>query len=341
MADNNSMIFPTLGDMLQGVNTPVEKKVIESVSFATPLVEKMAQKVIQGTSFYQKVRTSIPVIGAVPYNSGTPVSRGAYEMQKAECFNYAGMVHVHKHLVEAEPEAYSQLMHDEMLGATKGVFMNLERSIIYGKAVSPFGISGLCDLMGDYLTMSATGDHSKRVHGGASIWVLCTGMEMMRLVWGRGKAISFGPQMTTLMPFPTANGEPGMMPAYAKEVNFRVGFDMANTNSAVHMVNESAEHGVTDKMLQQMIRELPSGYTPTCVVMGRRSLGRLQDWRGDKLTYTNIMNATHAALPKTNIDGLPILCSDALLEDETEANIKALAKVSEFTMKKNMSNLKR
>ena len=76
MADNNSMIFPTLGDMLQGVNTPVEKKVIESVSFATPLVEKMAQKVIQGTSFYQKVRTSIPVIGAVPYNSGTPVSRG-------------------------------------------------------------------------------------------------------------------------------------------------------------------------------------------------------------------------------------------------------------------------
>ena len=341
MADTTTMIYPTLGDMLQGVRTPVEKKVIEAVSYATPVIEKMPQKVISGTSFYQKVRTGVPMIGAVPYNAGMPVARGAYEMHKTECFSYAGMVHVDKKLVNAEPEAYSSFMHDEMIGATKGVLMNLERTVFYGKAVSPYGMFGLCDLMGDYLTMSATGDNSKRVHGGASIWVLCTGMEMMRLVWGRGKAISFGPQMTTLMPFPTANGEPGMMPAYAKEVNFRVGFDMANTNSAVRMVNESADHGVTDKMLQQMIRELPSGYTPTCVVMGRRSLGRLQDWRGEKLTYTNIMNATHAALPKTNIDGLPILCSDALLEDETLENIKQLAKISEFTMKKNLSNLKR
>lgn len=339
--NNNTMIFPTLGDMLQGVNTPVEKKVVEAVSFATPLVEKMAQKVIQGTSFFQKVRNSIPMIGAVPYNSGTPVVRGAYEMKKAECFNHAGLVWVHKHLVEAEPEAYATLMHDEMLGATRGVFANLERSIIYGKAVSPYGMFGLCDLMGDYLTMSATGDNTKRVHGGASIWVLCTGMEMMRLVWGRGKALSFGPQKEMLIPHPTADGEPGMMPVYAKELNFRVGFDMANENSAVRMVNESKDHGVTDKMLQQMIRELPSGYTPTCVVMGRSSLGRLQDWRGEKLTYTNIMTATHAALPKTNIDGLPILCTDALLEDETVANIKELAKVSELTMKKNMANLKR
>lgn len=335
------MIYPTLGDMLQGVRTPVEKKVIEAVSFATPLVEKMPQKVIQGTSFYQKVRTSIPVVGAVPYNSATPVHRGAYEMKKAECFNYAGMMHVNKHLVDAEPEAYATLMHDEMLGTTKGVMMNLERSIIYGKAVSPYGMFGLCDLMGDYLTISASGDNSKRVHGGASIWVLCLGVDMMRLVWGNGKSLSFGPQKEVLLPGKTADGENGYLNVIAKELNFRVGFDMANECAAVRIVNECGDYGVTDKMLQQAIRELPSGYTPSAVVMGRHSLGRLQDWRGEKLTYTNIAMATHAQLPKTNIDGLPILCSDALLVDETEANIKALAKVSEFTMKKNLANLKR
>lgn len=341
MATTNTMVFPTLGDMLQGVNTPIEKKVVEAVSYATPVIEKMPQKIIQGTSFYQKERTGVPMIRAVPYNSGMPVVRGAYDMKKAECFNYAGLVWVDKHLVEAEPEAYASFMHDEMVGATKGVLMNLERTIFYGKDVSPYGMRGLCDLMGDYLTMSATGDNTKRVHGGASIWILCMGMDMMRLVWGRGKALSFGPQKEMLIPHPAADGDSGMMPVYAKELNFRVGFDMANENSAVRLVNESAEHGVTDKVLQQMIRELPSGYTPTAVVMGRSSLGRLQDWRGEKYTYTNLATAPYAQLPKTNIDGLPILCSDGLLEDETVANIKQLAKVSELTMKKNMANLKR
>ena len=341
MATTNTMVFPTLGDMLQGVNTPIEKKVVEAVSYATPVIEKMPQKIIQGTSFYQKVRTGVPMIGAVPYNSGMPVARGAYEMHKTECFSYAGMVHVDKKLVNAEPEAYASFMHDEMVGATKGVLMNLERTIFYGKAVSPYGMFGLCDLMGDYLTISATGDNTKRVHGGASIWILCMGVDMMRLVWGNGKSISFGAQKEVTMPYPTADGQPGYMTTYAKELDFRVGFDMPNNCSAIRVVNENGDHGATDKMIQQALRELPSGYTPTAVVMCRSSLGRLQDWRGEKYTYTNLATAPYAHLPKTNIDGLPILCSDGLLEDETEANIKQLAKISEYTMKKNMANLKR
>lgn len=341
MADVNTTIFPTLSDMLRGTNTPIERKVVEAVSYATPVVERMPQKVIAGTAFYQKVRTSIPVVGAVPYNSGTPLHRGAYEMQKSECFNYSGMMMVDEDMVNAEPAAYAGLMHDEMLGVNKGVLMNLERSIFYGKSVSPFGMFGLCDLMGDYLTISATGDHSKRVHGGASIWILCTGPDMMRLVWGNGKSVSFGEQKKVVIPAKTADGADGYMSVIAKKLNFHVGFDMANNCAAVRVVNESGEHGATDKLIQQALRELPSGYSPSMVVMGRSTLGRLQDWRGEKYTYTNLAMAPYAQLPKTNIDGLPILCSDALLEDETAANIKALAKVSEFAMKKNTNNLVR
>lgn len=331
--------YPTLMKVLQGTNTTIVPEVIESVIFDHPLFAKLPQRVIKGTKYQQKARTSFPLIGAVPYNTGVRTTSGNYEMRSAECFPYQGLAIVDKKLVNAEPENAGRYMQDELEGKMSGILATLEISSIYGKAVSPYGMHGLVDTIGDYMTLTATDDYNERVHGGASVWAINLKERMLHVVWGNSRVIRFGGQKEQLVPTNDANGEPGFMPAYTRDIDFHVGFAQMDEFATARIVNESGDKPLTDKMLARLVNLFPSGHTPDVIVMNRATRQRLQEQRAESFRYIKKGSGStpYADLP-TDYEGIPIICTDALLNDETEENMAALRKMTELRVEHDKEN---
>ena len=76
--------------------------------------------------------------------------------------------------------------------------------------------------------------------------------------------------------------------------------------------------------------------------MSRATRARLQQSRAESFVYPKgtAGKTPYAELP-TEFEGIPIIVTDALLADETEANIAKLATLSSISAIKNTSNLKR
>ena len=332
--------YPTLMQVLQGTNQPIVSKVVDAVAFEAPFFSKLPARTISGISYKQKVRTSVPLIGAVPYNTGVPLISQNYEMVSAECYLYRSKFIIDKALLETDQKAAAALEADTMRGGMRGIMATLEFSAFYGKRFSPYGMHGLVDTIGDYMTFSATGDHSERVHAGASVWAVCLKEEMLHVVWGNSKAISFGQRREIDVPRNTLDGKEGLLPAVTRDVMFHVGMSQPDAYATARIVNEDAEHPLTDKLLADLVNTFPSGYTPDVIVMNRETRRRLQEQRAAVFTYQKKSSGStpYAQIPM-DFEGIPIITTDALLANETPENIEQLAKQTELRAKKNMMNL--
>lgn len=342
MPTNTLHPAPSLLDILQATPQIVERKTLESVIFDAPLLEKLPAKVIPGTSYIQKVRTEVPLFGPAPYNTGVQPFKGSYETRSGQCFPYAGLFAVDKKLVAAEPQNAANYMADEMRGGTRGLIISLEMSTIYGKAFHKEGAFGLVDTIGDYMTISATGKNDTRTHGGASVWAICGNADMLHTVWGTSKVLNFGAQREETIEQLTWSGTKGLMSAYVRDFICHFGFSQLDEFATARLVNESDANPLTDKLLAQLVNNFPAGHTPTLLVMSRATRARLQASRALSFVYPKPTagNTPYAALP-TEFEGIPIIVTDALLADETEENIAALAAQSSLAAVRNTSNLKR
>lgn len=336
----------TLAQILQGTTTPLEKKVVESVLYSAPLFNRLPAKVITGTSYKTKISDSLPLIGPVPYNTGAKSMNSSYRIANAEAYPYQGYVAVDKKLVHGHPELYNSYMAEEMRRGVKGVLAALEFACIYGKQLKEFGMHGLVDLIGDYMTQSADPAHNTnatREESGASVWLLHLEQgEGPTVIWGNKKTIAFGPRQEQMVPQPAADGTHGMMPAYTRDLDFHVGFSQMADDTTARLVNESASHPLTDAMLAQLVSEFPAGREPNLIVMNRHTRSRLRQSRTSQLTFLKKQgsNTNLADLPADH-DGIPIVVTDMLLENETPEAIAEVAAMTELRMKKNTNNLKR
>lgn len=333
---------PTLADVLQTTPMNVERKTLEGVAFEAPLLEKLPAKIIPGINYIQKVRTSVPLFGPVPYNTGTVPVKASYETRGGQCFHYSGRFQIDQALTLADPDNAAAYMADEMLAGTRGLLISLELSVIYGKAYHQQGAFGLVDTIGDYMTISATGNNSERQHGGASVWAICANADMLHTVWGTSKVVSFGEQRKETVSRLTATGQQGDMDAITRSFHCHFGFAQLDEFATARIVNESDRAKLTDKLLAQLVNNFPAGHTPSMLVMSRASRARLQQSRAEAFVYpkNSAGKTPYAELP-TEFEGIPIIVTDALLADETEENIAALATMSSITAIKNTSNLKR
>lgn len=336
-------MYPTLMDALQGSSARMEAKILDGVKYAAPLFNKIATKVIDGTTYRHRVRTGLPLIGARPVNAGVGNLAADFETQNAECFHYEGHVVVDKAIADVTPADGIDLMTENKRAAMKGAEIVLERSLIYGKSVSPFGMDGLVDSIADYHTISATGSEASRVHGGASVWALNINPDMMRVIFGGSKAMNFTPVEARNVPALMADGKTwGEMRALVSTLMFWVGFDQVDEDASFRLVNESDTNPLTDSMLARLVELFPSGSAPNLLVMHRSTGSRLRASRTSSLKYVKKTsgNTTVADSP-TDFDGIPIIYTDSLLPDETLENIAKLKGQTKLTMEKNTNLLKR
>lgn len=336
MPENN---YPTLLKLLQGKAPTLEQRVVESVIFDTPFLEKLPARVISGTSYKQLVRTSLPLIQSTPYNTGVPLADVNYVTKNAECYPYKGRVAIDKMLVDGEPELAKKYTADLMNAHIRGAFASLEMGLFYGKGKDSRGTLGLVDTIGDYMTISATGSNSARTHGGASVWAVCLKEDMIHVVWGNSSTVQFGARTLQDVSQPTADGKPGYMTAYCWNFGFHAGLSQMDEFATSRIVNESDENPLTDSLLADLVNNFPAGHNPDIIVMSRGSRARLQKSRSQSLTYVKKNGSSVYADTPTDYEGIPIICSDALMADETEENIAALRGLTELRPQYNTANL--
>lgn len=351
MADTDLNI--SLLDVMQRRGeSPLDRKVVEDVAYVAPLFSRIPVSVINGTSYRQIHRNGLPLVGARPLNAGVKTRKASYYTKIHECYFYDGLVALDKGVAMADPAGMSEMMAEEMEAHLKGAFINLERSLFYGKAVSRYGIAGLAEAMGDYMTISA--DPSSVVEdengvkgftkGGASVWALNLRPDSIDVVYGNNSTISFGPQREQLVARKTADGADGQMAALTRSCQFWIGLRLRSPYAAARLVCESASHPLKDELLADLVNCFPANQGPTVLVMNRYTRARLQKSRAAGMSYQKKASGQtpYAELP-TEYEGIPVIVSDMLLQDETDANVAALAAMDELTPEflMNTSNIKR
>lgn len=343
--DDSIKTFPTLLEATKGTCATRERQIIEGVLPQIPVFNRLPQRVINGTSYTAKERTSIPLIKPRPLNAGVELFKSDYVLKNAQCFLYNGMFGVDKALAKAHPEQFGEFMRDEATAGVRGLMYQLERSLFYGKAVSAYGLNGLPDTIGDYMTFSLDSQHNtdnQRQYGGASIWLLSLSPDMLRVIWGGKKVLAFDQMKEETIPVTTAEGKNGYMRAYTKDITSWVGFSQQHEGAVAHAVNESGDHPLTDAVLSQAVNMFPSGITPNLIVMNRHTRARLQANRASSYKYVKGTSGKtpYADIP-TEYEGIPIVTTDVLIDDESTQNIEALAKQTKIEAEKNQNCLKR
>lgn len=333
---------PTLMKLLQGKTPTMEQRVVEQVIYDATFLSRLPARVIKGTSYRYMVRDSLPLISATPYNTGVSLASVDYHTNSAECYPYRGRVAIDRLLVSGEPEMAKRYTADLMSAHMRGALASLEMGIFYGKDRDSVGTPGLNDTIGDYMTISATGNHNERTYGGATVWGVCLRDDMLHVVYGNSRTIAFGGRKEQDVPAKTADGKDGMMPAYVWDFDFHAGFCQMDAFATGRIVNESAENPLTDNMLARLVNSFPTGHTPDVLVMTRATRQRLQEQRSQRFTYQKKSSGstTYADLP-TDFEGIPIIVTDGLLVDETPENIAALRAQKELRPQYNTDNFKK
>ena len=333
------MAVITLADQMQRRGAPVlDRKIVDETQHAAPLFSRLPSRVISGTVYRYLKRDTLPKIGPRPINAGVEAHKASYKSANAECYYYDGVIMMDKAIADADPAGRNEMMADEARATIKGTMFGLEQSLFYPQE---FGAPCLRQTIGDYMSMSANPDikdETAWTAGGASVWLLHIAEGALENVFGNSKAISFGPVEKQNVQRPTGkvdsngNATYGMMEALIQHCTFWRGFVQKNVFAVGAILNESADHPLTDEMLAKAVDMFPASMRPNVIVMNPATRSRLRASRSKALSYRKGQSGQTAyAETPTEWDGIDLLVTDGILSDETPEKIAAFMGKSDFS----------
>ena len=315
----------TLADLMQRRGAPaLDRKIVDETQHAAPLFKRLPSRVISGTVYRYQKRDTMPKIGPRPINAGVEAHKASYKSANAECYYYDGVIMLDKALADADPEGKNNLMADEARATIKGTMFGLEQSLFYPQE---FGAPCLRQTIGDYMALSADPnikDETAWTSGGASVWLLHIADGALENVFGNSNTIAFGPVEKQDVQRPTgkADGSMGMMTALVQHCSFWRGFVQKNVFAVGAILNESADHPLTDEMLAKAVDMFPAAMRPNLIVMNPGSRSRLRASRSKAMTYRKGQSGQTAYVETpTEWDGIEIMVTDGILNDETPEKI--------------------
>ncbi len=329
----------TLVDLMQRRGDPaLDRKIVDETQHAAPLFKRLPSRVISGTVYRYQKRDTLPKIGPRPVNAGAEAHKASYKSANAECHYYDGVIILDKALADADPAGKNELMADEARATIKGTMFGLEQSLFYPQE---FGAPCLRQTIGDYMAMSANpsiNDETAWTAGGASVWLLHVADGALENIFGNSKTIAFGPVEKDNVQRPTGkvdqNGNPtfGMMEALIQHCTFWRGFVQKNVFAVGAILNESDAHPLTDAMLAKAVDMFPASMRPNLIVMNTSSRSRLRASRSLAMTYRKGQSGQTAYVETpTEWDGIEIMATDGILNDETPENIAEFMGKNDFS----------
>lgn len=333
------MAVITLADQMQRRGAPaLDRKIVDETQHAAPLFSRLPSRVISGTVYRYLKRDTLPKIGPRPINAGVEAHKASYKSANAECYYYDGMIMMDKAIADADPAGRNEMMADEARATIKGTMFGLEQSLFYPQE---FGAPCLRQTIGDYMSMSANPDikdETAWTAGGASVWLLHIAEGALENIFGNSKTIAFGPVEKQNVQRPTgkvdSEGQPtyGMMEALIQHCTFWRGFVQKNVFAVGAILNESADHPLTDEMLAKAVDMFPASMRPNVIVMNPASRSRLRASRSKALSYRKGQSGQTAyAETPTEWDGIDILVTDGILSDETPEKIAEFMSKNDFS----------
>lgn len=277
-----------------------------------PLIASMAAAVAnasQGTQHKYLKHISAPSVGFRAFNDGLDYTASDQQLVTVDLKTMSANARMDQALAKAHPMGAEYAMDIESMAAIKQAFFETEKQLIYGTNNQAAGFTGISqaatiDALADEMVTNATGATAL-----TSVYLLRYGVEDVELILGNDGNIEVGETIEQLIE--GANGK--LMPAYVRIQEALVTIKVGAKYSMARIANIGTATGktLTDALIYDALATFPANKLPSVIAMNRRSLGQLRKSR----TATNPTGAP-APIP-TEVEGIPIVVTDAIRNDET------------------------
>jgi len=197
----------------------------------------------------------------------------------------------------------------ELIRTMKQVMFHLEKQVIYGVGNDANGFAGLhdnaqLDAIADAMVIEAETAGSSATSQ-TSVYILRSGKDDCSFILGNDGRFVVEDEPTIIQ---KAGSGSGVFPALYVPVTGYGGFQIGGAYSAARICN--IETALTDDDIYNGLALFPSSRQPNLIVMNRAALKLLRKSR----TATN---PTGDPAPRpTEVDGIPIVCTDAVISTE-------------------------
>lgn len=293
--------------------------IVEAVGMAAPEVLALPARTIKGTSYDVTLVTKFPETAFRGANKGVDTGKAEFETRKAQCYILDSRIEVDKAVARAHEEGPDALMalYSRLTG--KSAILTIGRQIFYGTAEDGTGFPGFREMATADMTVDATGSSSG---AGSSAYFVHAGEGGVELIMGEDTTFD-------LQPFFDGEGEDSAgkkFPAHVSYLNCRPGLSNASPFAVGRIKNLTAQagKGMTDALAADMIAKFPMDTQPTHIFMNRAQRAALQKSRTVVLQGTgnkgSVGSQAGAIAPiPTEIEGIPIICTDSIISLEAIA----------------------
>jgi len=313
----------TLLDIAKLNGSAKEVGLIESVMTAAPELASFPARTVKGTSFHTVDRNALPNTGFTKANAGITPGKSKFTTKLVECFIFRGAVSADKAVADAYEDGAPSFQAIEAEGVMRSAAINIGRQIYYGTDTDANGFPGLQSivaLQGSAMTVDATGTTPGT---GSSVYAVKFGPQFVQMVFGSGKGLKLEPFRVQTMT--DTNG--GNYAAYVSELTAWVGLQCVHPYAVGRIKNLTADNGkgLTDALLSDLLAKFPVGMVPDALFMTRRTRKQLQADRAAKVALQGngksgtLGGGSGYAPTPTEFEGIPIICTDSILDTESIA----------------------
>ncbi len=225
-----------------------------------------------------------------------------------ECFILDQQLRMDVQVADASEDGAAAELAREASGGMMGVARTIASQIYYGTSADALGFNGLTSTVDSTHVVSAadTGANS-------SVWAVKFGDQDVKLIGGSGNGLSMAPEWR-IQSINDSNSNP--YDAYINSIKGWIGLQVVNPNSfgRIKLLGTNSGKTMSDSLAYDLIATMPANWRPDVWLMNRRSATQL---RKSRTTPTTAYIPTPLAPFPTDIDGVPVVVTDAITSTES------------------------
>ncbi len=307
----------------------VTKGIVEEASKACPEIQFFDADIVPGTTISTLARTSLPTVAF--RNIGDPVSssRSGYATRAATLKLLSGRVEISDAEVKANGlQTKEEMQVSESIAVMAASFKHLASQVWYGTGADSKGFAGAAALVDASMITKAGAGTS---NANTSVWFVGNGAKTAcGLVFSKNSKIISGEDLTfrdgdiQIKETVTINDESvdvvtGVEPGSIGDLTSYAAFLVSNKKQLARLCNVTTTTGLTDDMLLDCIEayaQVNDGKRPDAIFMSYNARKMLRKSRTLTLSIKSGVNAQVFAPIPTDMDGIPLFATSAILDTE-------------------------
>ena len=285
---------------------------VSDVLNEAPVLAALSARAIRGNSFVYTRQSAAAAAGFRAVNDGIENTKSTYAKITCSLGVLDASFGVDVAAAQVDERGWEHIMGIEASSHLTSAMSKFEQQIFNGTVggASSDAFNGFADdavmHVGGAMNVDAEGDTAST---GSSCYLIRSGEGDVQALWGQNGELAIG----ELQVLERAGSATGRFPAYYHSITGWTGLAQGSSYSVARICNltEQAGKGLTDALIYQALALFPAARGPNMIACSRRSLRQLQASR----TATS---ATGAPAPfPTEVEGVPIITTDSLLNTET------------------------